>query len=285
MNIRIAGAGLWGRGLTCYADLVALLAQPEARLEEAFANPKPEAIAAKERRRAGLMINLAVEVAHQACEHAGIDKRLPPSVFVSAMGDTVITDYMCRKLAAPEKLLSPTKFHNSVHNAPSGYWTISAENRAPSSFVGGFVQSFGAGLLEAASQSLDHQQPVLLVAYDIANEAPFDDIEPVAESLGIALVVAPAELDLVPFAAPDGLAHGVSRIARLEYLAQDPVDCQVATSTPTHPALAELAQANPVGCGLALLEALDQAGAEQSITVAAAPSAVLQITLAAEGQA
>lgn len=289
MNIQIAGAGLWSRGLTCYEDLVALLGQPSACLDDTFVNPKPEAIAAKERRRAGLMINLAVEVAHQACEHAGIDKRLPPSVFVSAMGDTVITDYMCRKLAAPEKLLSPTKFHNSVHNAPSGYWTISAENRAPSSFVGGFVQSFGAGLLEAASQSLDHQQPVLLVAYDIANDMPFSDIEPVAESLGIALVVAPADLNLAPFAGPDRSTGYAPRAARLEYLATNPamdlVRDQTISSTPKHRALAELAQANPVGGGLALLEALAQAEGENTIALAAAPNAVLQITLAPGGQA
>ncbi|MFK7914329.1 MAG: beta-ketoacyl synthase chain length factor [Pseudomonadales bacterium] len=281
MNIQIAGAGLWTRGLTCFDDLQSLCAQPDAVLDVPFVNPKPEAITAKERRRAGLMINLAVEVAHQACEHAGIDKQLPPSVFVSAMGDTVITDYMCRKLAAPEKLLSPTKFHNSVHNAPSGYWTISAGNRAPSSFVGGFVQSFGAGLLEAASQCLDHQQPVLMVAYDIANAMPFGDIEPVAESLGIALLVAPSELDLVAFAAPAATAQIAPCAAQLEYVVQT----EVVETVPRHAALAELARANPVGGGLAVLEALaQQPQTAQTIALAAAPNATLQITLSAGAQ-
>lgn len=279
MKIQIVGVGLWGRGLNDYGALSELLSEPCGVIEREFQNPKPEAIAAKERRRAGLMINLAVEVAHQACEHAGIDKRLPPSVFVSAMGDTAITDYMCRKLAAPEKLLSPTKFHNSVHNAPSGYWTISAENRAPSSFVGGFAESFGAGLLETASQSLGHQQPVLMVAYDIANAAPFADIEAVSESLGIALLIAPADLDLEPFRIARGAMR--PRVASLAYVSNDDV-APVTDAQPEHAALAEVANGNPMGSGLRLLEALHHADSNQTIALAAAPAAQLQVTIAPE---
>ena len=136
MNIEILGAGLWARGLTGLADLQALHSHAGPTLEESFVAPKPEAIPAKERRRAGLLINLAVEVAHQACDQAGVDKTQIPSVFTSAMGDTAITDYMCRKLSGDEKLLSPTKFHNSVHNAPSGYWSISAEIAPPARLLG-----------------------------------------------------------------------------------------------------------------------------------------------------
>ena len=113
-------------------------------VDHEFSSPKPQAVPPKERRRAGLMINLAVEVAHQACENAGVDKTVIPSVFVSALGDTAITDYMCRKLSQPEKMLSPTKFHNSVHNAPSGYWTISSENRMPQAvLLAGFGRVLG----------------------------------------------------------------------------------------------------------------------------------------------
>lgn len=279
MKLQILGTGLWARaGLTGAAALKGLLADASAVLEEPFVNPKPEAIAAKERRRAGLLINLAVEVAHQACEHGAIDKRVPPSVFVSAMGDTAITDYMCRKLAAPEKLLSPTKFHNSVHNAPSGYWTISAENRAPSSFVGGFTQSFGAGLLEAASQALAQQQPVLLVAYDIANSAPFDDIAAVTESLGLALLLAPVGVDLA--AARCGTPGMPARPLTLSFQALADSAPQAVDTAPTHAALRALAHANPVGGGLALLEAL-YSSTEQELAFAAAPGAVVNVTVAA----
>lgn len=190
MNFSILGCGVWGRGMQGFPALCEGLADAAYAPESfEYAAPKPEAISARERRRSGALINLAVQVAHEACDNAGIDKAVPASVFVSSMSDTAITDYMCRKLVTSEKTLSPTKFHNSVHNAPSGYWSISAENRAPSSFVGGFDYSVGAGLLEAISQSHATQAPVLFVAYDIANAPPFHDIQRVDESLGVALVL------------------------------------------------------------------------------------------------
>ncbi|MCR9277342.1 MAG: beta-ketoacyl synthase chain length factor [Pseudomonadaceae bacterium] len=190
MQFSILGCGIWGRGLQGFSALRSGLADPAfVPRDDDYARPKPEAISARERRRSGELINLAVQVAHEACANAGIDPQLPPSVFVSSMSDTAITDYMCRKLVTSEKTLSPTKFHNSVHNAPSGYWSISAENRAPSSFVGGFDYSVGAGLLEAVSQSHAARTPVLFVAYDIANTPPFHDIQRIDESLGVALLL------------------------------------------------------------------------------------------------
>ena len=271
MKAGIAGYGVWARGLEGVKSFEASASADFSSIAGAeFLAPKPEAVPPKERRRAGLMINLAVEVAHQACENAGIDKTQIPSVFVSALGDTAITDYMCRKLAEPEKLLSPTKFHNSVHNAPSGYWTISAENRAPSSFVGGFRESFGAGLLEAVSQAHAYSVPVLLVAYDIANNAPFKDIESIEETLAIALVVTNGD------ARGSGDASNI-RCCEIEYQTDLPETWS--SSQPQSENLRVLSQANPVGCGLAVIEAMGRKSAakQSALCLPAAPGAALQL--------
>ncbi len=246
------GVGVWGPGLTDFASLCDRAAGVEAE-DMAFVAPKPEAIPARERRRAGLMINLAVTVAHQACEHARVDKQTLPSVFVSAMGDTDITDYMCRKLAMPDKLLSPTKFHNSVHNAPSGYWSISAGNHAPSTFVGGYTESFAAGLLEAASQAQAAGTPVLLVAYDIANAPPFSEVTPVAHSFACALVVAPVEM-AASVRMPDNTC--LSTAQRLLNVQTEITMIGASSPAPMPQAtpLAQLARANPMAVSLALLE-------------------------------
>lgn len=271
LDISFLGFGLWGRGLTSYPEFSQQLQTDFDGLAQAeFLVPKPEAIAPKERRRAGLTINIAVEVAHQACAQAAVDISQIPSVFVSAMGDTAITDYMCRKLAQPQKMLSPTKFHNSVHNAPSGYWTISAENRAPSSFVGGFAESFGAGVLEAASQSIAMQTPVLAVFYDIANEPPFAGLCPVAETLAVGLVVAPQT---------QASAENLTALnASLSYVSRQPGEQE---SMPKSAALARLAQSNPMGPALALVEqfgAAQQGGLRSpSLRFGAAPNAWLDI--------
>lgn len=245
LDISFTGIGLWARGMTGYPEFTQGLQSDFADLQTAeFLPPKPEAIAPRERRRAGLTINIAVEVAHQACMQAQVDISQVPSVFVSAMGDTTITDYMCRKLAQPQKMLSPTKFHNSVHNAPSGYWTISAQNREPSSFVGGFTHSFGSGLLEAASQAVALHKPVLAVFYDIANKPPFAQLYPIQETLAIALVVEPQSTQAT--------ASTVKPLdAGLSFVERQPGEVE---SMPKCERLADFALSNPMGPALALVE-------------------------------
>ena len=99
-----------------------------------------------------------------------------PSVFASTHGDLAITDYMCTTLVATPALISPTKFHNSVHNAAAGYWTIGTSCHAPYTAISAFHHTFGAGLLETAVQIACEQQPVLYVAFDVeAKRRTVDD--------------------------------------------------------------------------------------------------------------
>ena len=260
MRFAVQGAGLWARGLTSYDAFASAARAGVAPLADAtFAPPRPSSIPPRERRRAGLLINLAVEVAHQACDQAGVARSSIASVFASSMGDTAVTDYMCRKLSQPERLLSPAKFTNSVHNAASGYWSISAKCRAPSTFVGGFDASFGVGLLETVSQATAAGEPVLLVAYDVANEPPLDGIRRISESLGAALVVGPATSHAAP-----GLMQ-----AEIRYVGE-----AVEPPLPTTSGLDALARGNPMGAALALLERC--AGCDPT-------DAVLRIPAAAHG--
>ena len=242
MKFFVTGAGLWARGLTSYAAFEKAAAAGFPGIRDAvFEQPSPASIPRRERRRAGSLINLAVEVAHQACKHAGVTKEGTASVFCSAMGDTAVTDYICRKLAGQERLLSPTKFTNSVHNAASGYWTISAGSRQPSTFVGGFMASFGAALLEAVSQALAQGTPVLLVAYDVENGWPLAEVWRVRESMGLAIVIEAQ----APRARPCALIAQ----ADLEYVAEP---CR--PPLPRAAELHHLALGNPIGSALAVVE-------------------------------
>jgi len=58
-----------------------------------------------------------------------------------------------RLLAGENKALSPTKFHNSVHNAAAGYWTISTGCMQAANSVAGFDNSVSLTLLEALIQA------------------------------------------------------------------------------------------------------------------------------------
>ena len=164
-------AGIWCRSLSGWDVFTAAVAggtEPEARLAE----PVPDLLPAREGRRAPLHVRLALEAAAQACRENSVPLNTVMTVFASAMGDIQITDYMCRTLATESPMLSPTRFHNSVHNAASGYWAIGAENRLASTAIAAGEQSFGAGFLEAAILASTATTPVLLVAYDVPAPGP-----------------------------------------------------------------------------------------------------------------
>ena len=160
--------GLAAPGLNGWADSLAVLRGTESLQPTAMASYKPQLLAANERRRTTVTIKLALQVAEQVLFDETGNKLSYSfaSVFASSEGDTEITDKICSALSMADRPVSPTQFHNSVHNAPAGYWAIAAGLRAPSCSISAFDASFSAGLLEAATFVQVEQQPVLLVAYD-----------------------------------------------------------------------------------------------------------------------
>lgn len=193
MNFTFAGIGAWGRGFQDWPSLHALLSgrsQPE-NLE--FLPPKPAAIPARERRRAPLSVKLAVEVAGQACEMADVAPSETACVFASAMGDMDITEYMCRTVVSNQPAVSPTKFHNSVHNAPVAYWSISSGITLSSNAVAAGHYSASASLMEAINQCSVEGRPVLWVAQDIATPACFRFMFDSDQPCAFALLLLPSE--------------------------------------------------------------------------------------------
>jgi hypothetical protein len=113
-------------------------------------------------------------------------------VFASTHGDLAISDYMCATLVDTPALISPIKFHNSVHNAAAGYWSIGTSSHAPYTAISAFHHTFGAGLLETVVQIACEQQPVLYVAFDVEAKGALSTMAPSRGLLGVALVLAPA---------------------------------------------------------------------------------------------
>lgn len=145
-----------------------------------------------ERRRIPDTVAIALEVAAKACEMSKRDPSQLPSVFASGHGDTPISDYMCSTLASTPSLISPTKFHNSVHNAAAGYWTIAVRSLAPYTALSAHENTFAAGLLEAAMQAACDETPVLFVAYDIEAVGPLAAMSRCSGLFGMGLVISPA---------------------------------------------------------------------------------------------
>jgi len=122
-----------------------------------------------ERRRANETSRLAIVAALQAVEHvSAVGRERLSTVFSSADGDTDVLAHLLAKLSTSDVMLSPTLFHNSVFNAPAGYWSLGCKAQAASTTVCAGRASFAVGLCEASAQVLATDEAVLYVAYDMA---------------------------------------------------------------------------------------------------------------------
>ncbi|MDQ3038617.1 MAG: beta-ketoacyl synthase chain length factor, partial [Pseudomonadota bacterium] len=189
LSADIAGIGFWARGLPSWKAACMYVRDGQLH-QDAPAKPAPQLLAANERRRAPETVAVALEVALAACEDAGKNPADLPSVFASMHGDLAITDYMCQTLTEDARALSPTKFHNSVHNAAAGYWTIGVGCTQPATALSSGDATFALGLLEALAQLASGDAAVLLAAYDSQATGPLATMSPSDGLLGGALVLA-----------------------------------------------------------------------------------------------
>jgi hypothetical protein len=146
----------------------------------------------RERRRAPQLVKMAIEVMDQACKMADLSPDEVAVVFSSAMGDMQITDYMCRALAETPKLISPTRFHNSVHNAAPGYWSITTGAFTPATAVSAHEHTSSMAFLEAAIQVVEEESPVVLVTQEVTAPLPLFDICPSEQPFSAAFLMVPS---------------------------------------------------------------------------------------------
>ena len=153
--------------------------------------PRPQGniLPSVERRRASTTVKLAVDVAQGALQQSGMKAEELAIVFASSNGGTNTIHQVCDALAAPERFVSPIHFHNSVHNAPAGYWSIASGSMQPSSSLCAWNDTFAAGLVEAATQCLVENVPVLLAVFDTPFPEPLYKKTPGHQPFGVALVL------------------------------------------------------------------------------------------------
>ena len=187
----IEGIGLLGPGLSGWPSSQAVLRGQAPYQPQKTMLPSPELLPAAERRRSGAIVKLTLATGSEAIAAAGLDAASLPSVFSSSGGDGENCHAICQMLASNDRQISPTRFHNSVHNAAAGYWSIATGAMASSSVLCAFDACFGAGLLETLTQVMVDKTHSVLLACDTPYPEPLYSARPIPDAFGIALVLAP----------------------------------------------------------------------------------------------
>lgn len=206
MKIWVLGIGIAGPGLDGWAAARPVLAGHAEFRPTPLAPPVPNLLSAAERRRCSQSARLAIAAAQDALLSGSLRGDAIATVFASSDGDGAITQEICQTLVGAAREVSPTSFHNSVYNAPAGYWSIANRSQLPSTSVCAYDVSFAAGLLEAATYATVEHGPVMLVASDLPFPSPLHEIRPVGESFAAALLLAPASH-------PEALMHCTIELA------------------------------------------------------------------------
>ena len=233
----IQGVACLGPSLPDWPAAKAVLRAEQAYVASPTVLPAPALLPQAERRRASRVIKLALALGLEACAGAGAEPASLATVFASSGADGHNCSALCEQLASDDRLISPTRFHNSVHNAPAGYWGIASGAMTPATVLCAHDASFGAGLLEALTQVAVEGLGTLLIAYDMPYPEPLHAKRPLPSAFGIALALM-----------PERSAHSLARIT-----------LSLTDATPDRladPALEALRSQIPAARGLPLLQCI-----------------------------
>ena len=189
MRVHIAGIGLLSAGLEGWTTGRAVLSGSRPFSAQALPDPEPALLPSNERRRSTASVRWAVHVAQEAVVQSRLDPTSMATVFASSGGEMGVLDQLCRALTTPERIVSPTLFHHSVHNTAAGYWGIATRCQQSSTALSCYDDSCAAGLLEAVSFAAMEDCPVLFVSYDLPAPDPLIRARPIQSGFAAALVL------------------------------------------------------------------------------------------------
>ena len=246
----IRGVAVWGPGLEGWEVARPVLAGDCDHAPRETPLPAPAMLSSTERRRASQSVRLALTTAQAATAMAGVAPNALRSVFATSNGDGAVVHAILAALTTGDGQVSPTQFHNSVHNAAAGYWSIGTASRQPMTCLGCHDATVAAALLKAAAEVAVERVPTLLCAYDAPLPAPLASARLTEQAFGVALVLAPGDED-----------EDEEALARLDlrYVAE-PAPPPRETLPPS---LEQLRATHPVGRVLPLLRALARGTADR----------------------
>lgn len=194
MELFLNGIGLCGPGFPNWMLARQMLGGSRPYHPEEIPDPRPEFLPPNECRRSSAVVRWSLQVAHEALVQAQVKPQDVLTVFATSGGETAILHAICEALAKPDRPVSPTLFHQSVHNAAAGYWSIATSSSRPSVSLSCYDTSLSAGLMETVALIGAYQEcPVLLVVYDHAPPPPLYQARPLVAPFAVAFLIAPSQ--------------------------------------------------------------------------------------------
>lgn len=258
-SVFINSVGVIGPGIDNWPHCKKILADDEPNIISELPKLSLSILPPNERRRTTKMIKLALHVAKEAITNAGVSATNVSSVFASSNSDLAIVDRICSDLLLPDHPVSPIQFHNSVHNAPAGYWGIGTGSRCPSTSLSAGLYSAMAGLIEASTLALIENETVVLIIYDCPVDGLLKDITRVNLPFACAMVLTAQQT--------------ATSFARIQLLGSTDAPC----SKLKNDALGSLCSDNAAANTLLLLESIDTdtlEGTGTSIDISNSPRTV-----------
>lgn len=171
----LRGVGLWTPNHPSFADWIAagMPGDFSARTND-WQKPPAELLHPRLRRRTSTLTRAAVTALEAALAGSGVavsDVRL---VLVSSFGEIETTVELLAQLAEPGGPVSPTKFHNSVHNTATGYMSIASGNNRESTALAGGPHNLEIGLLETLAGLCESGGDAVLIFAEELLPHPFE---------------------------------------------------------------------------------------------------------------
>ncbi|KIG15843.1 3-oxoacyl-[ACP] synthase [Enhygromyxa salina] len=187
LRARLRGVGMWTPAYANFDAWVAAGAPDQLGVTsererdadadaDADADPRPPAklLHSRLRRRTSTLTRAAVTALEAAIEQGGASLDRVRFVLVSSFGEIETTVELLEQLAEPGGPVSPTKFHNSVHNTATGYMSIASGNHREATAIAGGPHNLDVGLLEALAGLAEVGGDVVLMFAEELLPAPFE---------------------------------------------------------------------------------------------------------------
>lgn len=181
--------GLLGPGMPDWNSSLRFLKGEDDLSLDPVIFPKPSLLPPNEARRTTRLIKLVLNVCEQLCSQTDAIYLKVPTIFSSPGIDYDILDTICRTLNTNPENVSPSLFHNSVHNAPAGYWSISLDSHSPYISISASKYSFAMGILEAIASLENYNKTIVLTTFEMFTSLTLHKIVPIDYPFAVSMLL------------------------------------------------------------------------------------------------